>query len=143
MSDPNEIILELSGNIQGLPLGDVIEVKRETIDKLPQKSIKTTNHVESILTLYKGPLFIDLLKAIGANGTKVTVIAWDDYLAEISVSDLTNYPVILATSENGRKLTLEDKGPLFVVFPFTDFPELRNDLYYNKSVWQIRAIEVE
>ncbi|ENY7400460.1 hypothetical protein ACF1N6_004506, partial [Vibrio vulnificus] len=85
----------------------------------------------------------DLLSYVGAKGSELIVIAWDDYVATIPIEDVTNYPVILATHENGNIMTIDDKGPLFVVYPFSDNPELRFDLYYNRSVWQVREIKVE
>ena len=42
--------------------------------------------------------------------------------------------MLLATHENGVPLTINDKGPLFVVFPFSQYEELREDHFYNMSI---------
>ncbi|WP_284381234.1 hypothetical protein [Litoribrevibacter albus] len=144
LSNPtDDIIVEVSGAITVTNADDMAIIDRDVINNLPRKSITTSSHITEVPVTYSGPLFTDLLTLLGSKGRTVVVIAWDDYLAEISVDDLDKYGVILADSENGKQLTLSDRGPLYVVFPFSDFPEIRNDLYYNKSVWQIKAIEVK
>lgn len=142
-SNNKEVVLEITGKISVASQGDVALIDRQTINTLPQKQIITTNHLTETPVTYRGPLFRDVLNLVGASGDSVLVTAWDEYMAEINLSDLNKYDVILATHENDQQLTIEGKGPLFVVFPFSDNPEIRNDLYYNKSVWQIKRIEVQ
>ena len=139
----DEVVVEVSGNITPPNGSDVLYITREVIESLPQATITTSNHITSVPVKYRGPLFTDLLTSVSAKGDTVIVTAWDDYLAEIPIVDLKTYGVILATHEDGEQLSIENRGPLFVVFPFDHFPDIRNDLYYNKSVWQIKSIEVE
>jgi hypothetical protein len=139
----DDVLVEVSGNITFTNQDGMAIIDREAVSNLPQRVITTTNHITDVPVTYKGPLFTDLLSQLGARGSQVTVYAWDDYSADISTADLKKYQVILATHENDKELTLDDRGPLFVVFPFSKHPEIKNDLYYNKSVWQVRAIEVK
>ena len=39
-------------------------------------------------------------------------------------------------------MAVRDRGPLFVVYPFDAQPELRNAVYYSRSAWQLKSIEV-
>jgi hypothetical protein len=39
-------------------------------------------------------------------------------------------------------MPVRDRGPLFAVYPFDALPELRNAVYYSRSAWQLRSIEV-
>ena len=138
-----EVILEISGNI-GVTNGEgIAEFDRAMIESLEQFTINTSNHVVTEVASYKGPRLHDLLISLGAKGDTINVIAWDDYVAKLNMSDMLKYKVLLATHENGRQMTLDDRGPFFVVFPFTDHKELRKGLYYSMSVWQIKAIEVD
>ncbi|HUE45943.1 MAG TPA: hypothetical protein VMO81_06795 [Aestuariivirgaceae bacterium] len=41
------------------------------------------------------------------------------------------------------RMEIADKGPLFIVFPYDDAAEVRNALFYARSVWQIHSIEIE
>ena len=51
--------------------------------------------------------------------------------------------VILADKRDGVDLPVRDKGPFFVVFPFTEVPELATEARYAQSVWQVNRITVK
>jgi len=62
---------------------------------------------------------------------------------QVPVSDAEQYRVILARTINGKSLSIRDKGPLFLIYPFDQYPELQNKLYYGRAIWQISVIKVE
>ncbi len=138
-----EVLLEVYGNIKVFNLDDVAAFDQAMIEQLKTHTIHTDNHVVSEVVPYKGPLLGELLHQLGAQGKVARVYALDDYVAELSLDEIMKYKVILATEENGKTLTINDKGPFFVVFPFNDHKELRDDSHYSQSVWQVKAIEVE
>jgi hypothetical protein len=37
---------------------------------------------------------------------------------------------------------VREKGPLFMIYPFDSDAALRNPLYYSRSVWQLKTIDV-
>ena len=138
-----EVILEVGGNLAKTNVDEQAHFDRAMIEALPQEKIITSNHVIDKATTYTGPKLESLLAYLGAKGDKVKVTALDDYTSELSRADIKKFGVILATLENGKQLTLDDRGPFFVVFPFNDYKELQHDLYYNMSVWQVMLIEAE
>jgi hypothetical protein len=40
-------------------------------------------------------------------------------------------------------MAVRDKGPLFVVYPFDDSAALRSSVYYERSIWQLKALEIQ
>ena len=40
-------------------------------------------------------------------------------------------------------MSVRDKGPLFVVFNYDSAAELRSERYYNRSIWQLRRLQVD
>jgi hypothetical protein len=68
---------------------------------------------------FEGPLFRDVLKAAGSRGSKLYVVALNDYAAEIPLADLEKYDVILARKINGKVLTVRDKGRCLSCIPST------------------------
>lgn len=139
----SEPILWLSGNISQSNSAEGVALDEAMLSALEQGRIKTNNHVVANIVEYTGPKFMAVLDYVGAKGDSVKVIAWDDYVVTIPVADIERYGLLLATHEEGQRMTIDDKGPLFVVYPFTQYPELRNDYYYSLSVWQVRTIIVE
>jgi hypothetical protein len=92
---------------------------------------------------FEGPLGSALLDAVSAKGTKLKVVALNDYAAEIPVEDFRKWPVILATKLDGKPMSVREKGPIFVIYPFDADPSLFNEQYFSRSVWQVKAIEVQ
>lgn len=94
------------------------------------------------MTEFSGPLLRNVLAAAGAEkGTKIIVHALNDYSADVPMED-TKIDTILATRMNGEIMSVRDKGPVFLVYPFDLDPSLFNEKYFARSVWQIQALEV-
>jgi hypothetical protein len=41
-----------------------------------------------------------------------------------------------------RPMSVRDKGPLWVVYPFDDVPAYQSETIYSRSIWQLDRIEV-
>jgi hypothetical protein len=39
-------------------------------------------------------------------------------------------------------MSVREKGPLFVMYPFDEQPALRTSVYFGRCIWQLKAIEV-
>jgi hypothetical protein len=83
------------------------------------------------------------MKRIGASGERAVFVALNDYSSEIPIEDFAKYNVILALKRNGEYMPVRDKGPLFVIYPFDSKPELKNQTFYGRSVWQVAKIVVK
>ncbi|MEM7213954.1 MAG: hypothetical protein AAF423_00320 [Pseudomonadota bacterium] len=90
---------------------------------------------------FQGPLLSDVLKAVGAEGTKLIVRALDGYAPEIPVADVEKYPVILALKTDGKYLGIGDRGPSWIIYPRNDYTELAEE-DDAKFVWSVYHIEV-
>lgn len=138
-----EPILWVSGKLSHSNSASGIELDEAMLQVLNTGTIHTNNHVIEQVTEYSGPTLTSLLDYVGATGTQIKVTAWDEYVVTIPIADIKTYQVLLATHEAGKRMTIDDKGPFFIVFPFSDYPELRNDYYYSLSIWQVKEIVIE
>jgi hypothetical protein len=84
-----------------------------------------------------------VLEAVGAAGTKLKVTALNDYSAEVPAEDFIKLDVILALKKNDAYLQVRNQGPIFVIYPFDLNPSLYNEVYFSRSVWQVKSIEVQ
>lgn len=91
---------------------------------------------------FSGPLLRAVLEAAGAHGSAMKVKAINDYTADVPIDDALDLDTILATRMNGEPMSVREKGPLFLIYPFDKDPGLYNEKYFSRSVWQIKAIEV-
>lgn len=138
-----EVVLTVDGMINACNNGLEVQLDRAMIAALPRKAIKTENPWDHGPVTYEGVLLRDLLALAKADGKTVTFTALNDYRADIPLADLEKYDVILADTRDGVELPVRDKGPFFVVFPFTDVPELATEARYAQSVWQVNRVTVK
>ena len=67
---------------------------------------------------FSGPLARDVIDAVGVGDATVAVVtAANDCSIEIPIEELLKYDVILATSVDGKRLSLRDKGPIWIMYP--------------------------
>lgn len=94
------------------------------------------------VTEFSGPLLRNVLEAAGAQkGSKIVLHALNDYSADVPMDD-ASIDTILATRMNGELMSVRDKGPVFLVYPFDLDPSLYTEKYFARSVWQIQELEV-
>jgi len=92
--------------------------------------------------VWSGPLLRDLLAKAGITAKDtVKVTALNDYAVTMPAADAFSIDVILATKRDGKVLSVRDKGPLFIIYPFAKDDVLRTELIYGRSVWQVRRID--
>lgn len=137
------VVLTIGGAIGERNRGAVAAFDLDMLRALPQVSFTTLTPWDNRPLKFTGPLLRDVLAQVRASGQVLKAHAINDYRIEIPVSDAQRYDVVLAHSIDDRPLTVRTKGPLFVVYPFQRHPELQNNTYYERSIWQLRHLEVE
>ena len=114
------------------------------VEKIGTKTYKAVlPSSDGAVQTVRGPLLRDVLKAAGASQTGVTAKAFDNYEMKIPGEDFTKFDVILAIEVDGKRLSVRNKGPAWVVYPSVDHPELQGELYQSRSVWQIKELIAE
>ncbi|TVQ72746.1 MAG: oxidoreductase [Oceanospirillales bacterium] len=142
-SPEGQPVLTMSGKIAVTNQGDTWVFDRAMLEALPQGKIITETPWYDEVSEFEGPLASAILEAVGADfSDNLRVIALNDYSAVVPASDFIDHGVILAMKINGEVLRVRDKGPLFLIYPFDSDPALKTEVYYNRSVWQIKAIEI-
>jgi hypothetical protein len=134
-----EAILALSGKVRS---GEVALTRHE-IAKLPQRTLteQPTSFPEPVA--FKGPSLSDVLKLAGATGGNITVTAADDYTVDIGADEIKTFDPILAIEKDGVRMAPDDFGPYFIMWPFKENPEIDNETFQAKAVWNVVKIEVK
>jgi len=102
----------------------------------------TTSTPWTPTSVFVGPLLVDVMQAAGVTSGTLTFKALDDYSAPIPWDDLVRYGVILAHSQDGRRLNNKRWGPLWTIYPRDQNPDvLRGPIAESRFVWQVDRIE--
>ena len=136
------VILTVSGRIDHTNGKGVAEFDRAMLEAMQATAIETMTPWTDGVALFEGPLVRDLMKRVGARGSRLQATALNDYSVEIPIEDFARYPVILAMKVNGEVLRTRNKGPLWIIYPWSDRPELRSEVGYSRSIWQIKELVV-
>ncbi len=138
--EANEWILTVSGKTTN---GMIFRFTRNDLLRLPSKRVSTHTPWHDGVVDFDGVPAQDLMALVGANGATAKIIALDDYQVGVPLADFPQYGAIFAYAMNGKPLAIEEKGPLFLVYPYNSNPQLSTETYYARSIWQIARISIE
>jgi len=143
-----DVLLVIDGDINmsnatrnGTP---VAEFDLSMLQRLGKTSF-TTNTPWTDKTEFTGVRLNTLLSSVGAslNSSVVRAFAMNDYWFDLRSVDADTYPVIIAYERNGDPMSLRELGPLWLIFPFDDYPELLTEKNKASSVWQLIGLTVQ
>jgi hypothetical protein len=111
---------------------------------MPQTKVVTKNDYVDEVTTFEGPSLRSILEQmdIGPEAT-LKMLALNDFSSEAPAADAYNYDVILAVLLNGETMSVREKGPIWVIYPMDENPELQDDSYNGRLAWQLKSISVE
>jgi hypothetical protein len=136
-----EVILTVSGNIAETNAKDTAKFDLEMLRALPSGTFETTTIWTNGPQRFSGVPLKALLDELGASGTTLRAIAINSYEVQIPTSDANEGPII-AYELNGETMSVRDKGPLWVVYPYDSDPRFRTEVVYSRSIWQLDRIEI-
>jgi len=136
-------ILTVTGKITVTNKDGTAQFDRAMLESLGAASFSTSTPWYKEAVKFEGVPLAKVMEAVGATGDRIVSIALNDYSAEMPMEDARKYGVLLALKRDGEYMTVRDKGPLFIIYPFDSNPDLKAQKYYSRSVWQIARIEVK
>lgn len=136
-----QTLLTLTGTVDGKP-GTQVTFDMAALQKLPEVSFTTTTIWTQGPQTFTGVPLAAVLKAAKMTGTSLQATAANDYAVQIPIEDWGNTGPIIAYKRNGKTMTLRDKGPLWIVYPYDSNPAFRTEVIYTRSIWQLDRIDV-
>ncbi len=119
-----------------------VELSLEALDALDQSTFTTTTIWTDGETRFSGVPLKALLAHLGAQGSTVEMVALNDYAVTMPIAELEDDAPIIATRMNGETMSVRDKGPYWVVFPYDSDPKYKTEVNYSRSIWQLNRVRV-
>lgn len=94
-------------------------------------------------TTFTGVPLSGLLQDLGIESGTLKATAINDYAVDIPVEEALAGPAIIAYLINGKPMSVREKGPLWIVYPYDSDKKLQAEVYYSRSIWQLDRIVVE
>lgn len=136
------VLLVISGNLSNANVGDEVHLDLPLLESLPVTEFTTGTPWHDSPQHFVGVRLNDLLQAIGSESDEIIATGLDDYHFTITDMDLDYYPVLIAYRQNGETISVRNLGPLRIIMPFDDYPELQTSLNESRSVWQLVKLEL-
>ncbi|MFZ4518631.1 MAG: molybdopterin-dependent oxidoreductase [Microthrixaceae bacterium] len=138
------VVLTVTGRIGTTNVGDTLQFDMPTLERLGLIEYRIDDKLaEGRVATFTGvPLqnLLDVAKP-DAGATTLATTALNDYTVDIPIADASKYPVLLATSVDGRRMPVDRYGPVRVIYPYGAYG-LRPPAADEKLIWQLSTIEV-
>lgn len=125
-----------------LGLGEPLTYDRDALSEMESATFKTSTIWTEGEQEFTGVPLVAFLEAIGVSEGDLKATAINDYAVEVPVSDAVESGPIIAYSLNGEEMSVRDKGPLWIVYPYDSNEEYQSEVIYSRSIWQLDRIEV-
>lgn len=140
------VLLEVTGAIavtnarddRGRPLAalDLALLERFGGTSLETETPWTQNRV-----VFEGIAGAQLIELLGVEAQTAVAVALNDYRVDIPVSDFREADLLIAYRRDGEVMRVRDKGPLWIVFPFSEDRKYSSNEYLARSVWQLHRLD--
>lgn len=116
----------------------------QDIEKIGLASATVFDPFDKVVAVYSGVWLDDFVAAFGdAAISQVTTTAIDGYSVAWTSNDWDTYRVLLATRVDDQHLTVEQKGPMRVIFVDYDSTDTEFKETLPKWVWMITNIRFD
>lgn len=144
LNAPNgPVLLRVSGAIESTNAEGGAEFDLDMLRALGESEIVTETIWTPGTHSFTGVRLKDLLDHLGATGGTIEATAINDYSVTIPVSDATERGPIIAYEMDGKQLSRREKGPLWVIYPFSSSSDYRTEVIYSRSIWQLDRITIK
>jgi hypothetical protein len=137
-----EVLLTVTGDIAVTNADGAAVFDRAMLEAMDPVEFSTTTTWTDGPQVFTGVLLLDLLALLGVTEGMLRATAINDYAVDIPVSDAVEGGPIVAYLLNGAPMSVRDKGPLWIVYPYDAKREYRSEVIYSRSIWQLDRVEV-
>ncbi|WP_102223391.1 oxidoreductase [Acidimangrovimonas sediminis] len=137
------VILVVSGKIGVTNGAGTARFDRAMLEGLGITKIRTSTIWTEGTPTFTGVSLHRLMEAVKADGTNLKAIALNDYTVEIPPEDWQKDAALIAFQRDGKDMSVRDKGPLWIIYPYDSAPRFQSELTYARSIWQLHRLRVE
>jgi hypothetical protein len=141
-SPAGEPLLTVHGAITNVGADDTAQFDLDLLTALPSVTFETSTIWTEGVQVFRGVPLDVLLDHVGATGDTLQLRALNDYRITIPASDAREGGPIIAYEQNGSQMSVRNKGPLWLVYPYDSVTAYQTEEIYARSIWQLIEIEV-
>jgi len=137
-----QVLLSVGGAIAVTNAPGEARFDRAMLEAMPVTGFETGTIWTDGRSSFAGVALSDLLAALGAEGRVLRATALNDYSVEIPAADAVPGGPIVAYHLDGAEMSVRDKGPLWIVYPYDSAAAYRSETIYSRSIWQLHRLDI-
>ncbi len=138
-----QVVLTISGDIGRTNVGDTAAFDMDMLHALERTELETTTIWTDGMQHFAGVELGTLMKHIDVSNGVIGASALNEYFIDIPFEDAETGRALIAYERNGEPMSVRDKGPLWVIYPYDQSAQYRSEVYFSRSIWQMDRIEIE
>lgn len=131
-----EIVLTVSG------LAEERNFNIRQLEEIGTEVVETTTIWTDGVQTFEGVPLNLLLDHLEVTSGELVARAINDYAISLPVAEALEPGPIIAYLRNGEQMTVRDKGPLWIIYPYDSGDEFQTEVIHARSIWQLNRIEI-
>lgn len=115
----------------------------DELEQMPTATLATVTPWTDGAVEFEGIYMVDIVERFGDAATVGKAMAFNDYQIEFEIADVIEKGGFVAFKRDGEPLSRRDKGPFWLVFPWSERPELDTRAVHGLSIWQLVDLTFE
>ncbi|GAA6192651.1 oxidoreductase [Phaeobacter sp. NW0010-22] len=132
--------------VSGLPVASgseaTVEFELEELRRIGEITFSTTTPWTEGEQTFTGVPLAMFVSSLDLKAGVLKATAVNDYAVEIPVSEALFDGPIIAYLKNDERMSIREKGPLWLVYPYDSDAKFRTEIVYSRSIWQLDRIVV-
>ena len=129
--------------VSGADGSEIKSYDLNALKALGVESFETTTIWTEGKQTFTGVPLLALFKDIEVTHGEVDAIAVNDYSVPIPVSDAVEGGPMVAFEVDGKPMSIRDKGPLWIVYPYDSKTDYQSETIYSRSIWQLDRLRIQ
>lgn len=119
-----------------------VSLTLDDLRKMGATEVRTSTPWTEGMQTFVGVTGAKLVQTLKADGKEVATAALDDYRIVIPFDVFASDTLLIAYERNGKPMSVREKGPLWVIFPFDSDRKYLSDTYRSYAIWSLKQIEI-
>lgn len=137
-----DVILTVTGEIGVSNAREGAQFDLEMLMAMDATEIVTSTIWTEGVKTFTGVSLHVLAENLAVDGGRMLATAINDYTVEIPLGDAVPGGPILAYALDGEPMSVRDKGPLWVIYPYDSGSAYKTEVVYSRSIWQLDRIKI-
>ncbi len=142
-SPTGRVILRVTGSVANTNAPGSAGFDFAMLNAMATETLATSTPWTKGVQRFEGFRLAALLNRVGASGTTLRATALNDYATAMPIAEALSDGAFVAIRLDGQPMSVRDRGPLWIVFPYDTDPRLTTDAILNRSVWQLKELTVD